>query len=198
MALLIITEPSPAETQLRNYNGSWMVQRATYQPGAGLHWAVVGLVLHDAVTANDEAALIAAIEGLAAIVAVADPRVFGQLPAVLEVNAGLAEPTHDITLHSTIRAAYVNGFIANNYSVVDQRHATVQPPLGKKWMVCNCVVAASPISQAEIDAVQASLVALAGITEAKVLSWGTVPLTATGISLAVETRMRIDPIAGGE
>lgn len=196
MTLQQITEPTAAANQMEDYNSSAMVGRASYSPAPGTKWAVVGLVLDDNMTTADEATLVVSIESLASVIAVANPRFYGVFPAILYINEGLETPTHEAWLHSTVRLSCITGFANNQFTLIEQRHTTIKPPLGKKWIVCNCVVSSLPTNQTEVNAFQTALEAIMGITTAKLLAWGIVPAISTNISVTVEARMRIDPISG--
>jgi len=189
MTLQIVTEPTAAQNQLSNYNGSSMVARSSYTPSQGANWGVIGLVLGDTVTTGDEDAIVAALEGLAGITSVADPRLWGQLPAEL-----LSGETYEAKLHTTVTLGCTAGTANNQWALQERKHATVKPPLGKKWMVCTCVLPSALTDQASVTALQGAIQAIAGITTAKVMAFGSVPNPATGIVVQVESRMRIDPV----
>jgi len=189
MTIKQITEPSAAQDQLSDYNGSSMVASSSYTPDQGTDWAVIGLLLVDAATPDDEDAIVAALKGLDSITAVANPRLWGQLPAEL-----LAGETYEAKLHVTVTTGCTAGTANNQWWLQERKHSTAKPPLGKKWIVCNCVLPAALTDQASVDALESACEAIAGITTAKIMVFGSVPSPATGIVVTVEGRMRIDEI----
>jgi len=189
MSITQITLPTAAQSQLDNYNGSRMVARSSYSVPQGTNWAIIGLVLVDAATPEDEAALVAALTGLAGISAVGDPRLWGQLPATLETG-----DTHQCKLHTTVTLGCTAGTANNNWSLQERKHATVAPPLGKKWLVVNCAVPSPLTNQMSVDTLESACEGIVGVTTAKVLAFGSVPNPATGVVVTVESRMRIDPV----
>ena len=189
MSLVQITPPTSAQTQLASYNGSGMVAHSSYNVPQGTNWAVIGLVLVDAATPADEDALVAALTGLADISTVGNPRLWGQLPESLEVG-----DTYECKLHVTVTLGCTTGTPSNKWLLQERKYTTVAPPLGKKWMVCNCVLPAALTNQASVNTLQAACAAIAGITTAKVLVCGSVPSPAAGVVVTVESRMRIDEI----
>jgi hypothetical protein len=195
MTLLQPTEPTAAQDQLNDYNSSVMVKRASYSPSAGMHYAMIGLVLADAAVPGDEATLVADIVALAGITSVGNPRFWGQIPSTLHVNPGGEDPdTHEAVLYSTANLGCVTGTTNNNFSLSDRRHGTVKPPLDKKWMVINVVLPGGFADQAAVDVLETALEGVTGVTTAKVLLFGQVPDAAVSVSLSVETRVRIDPV----
>ena len=189
MSLVQITAPSASQQQLDAYNGSQMVARSSYNTPPGKDWAVIVLVLVDAATPAAEAPLVAALEGLAGIVTVANPRLWGQLPASLEIGE-----TYECKLHVTVTTTCTTGTAENNWSLQARQHATTKPPLGKKWVVVNCIIPAALTDQASVDALESACKSIAGVTTAKVVMFGSVPNPANNIIVIVESRMRIDEI----
>ena len=196
MALDIITETSAAQQQLDAYNrASGMVRRSTYHPSAGTAWVVVGLVLADAAVPGDEATLVSAIEALAEVTTVSNPRVWGQLPAELLSNPGGGEPdTHEAVLIVVASLGATVGYGGDTNSLAMRQHESITPPAGKKWMVINAVLPAELQSAQDIDDLEMVLEGVTGVTTAEHLVGGIVPANASDVSLVIETRMRIDPV----
>jgi len=195
MTIVEIVEPSEAQRQLALYNrASDMVKRADYTPPAGTAWAVVGLVLVDAATPANETTLINAMTALAEITAVANPRIWGELPSAILINPEGGDPTHECKLCVESLLSARVGYGGDRQSLQQRKYEEVSPPLGKKWIVCNVVLAAPIAQAADIVALEAALTGIAGVTVAEHLIDGVVPENATGAKLSITTRMRIDPI----
>ena len=196
MTVLQIEETSSAQIQLRTYNeASAMIKRPTYSPPAGTAWAVVGCVLADAATPADvDSTLVPAIEALSEVTSVADPRIWGQTPATLEINPEApADPTHEIKIHCNANLSCQIGTAGDKYSYSERRSETQKPPLGKKFIILNIVVPAK-LDATSKSALEAAITGITGIMVCEHLIDGQVPDDASTVQLTIETRMRIDPI----
>jgi len=188
---------SAAQQQLSLWNESGPhVLRTTYTPTAGLSWCVVGCVMADAFDPDGhEAALVAGIVALANVTAVAQPRLYGETPATIEVNPEPPEdPTHEVVLHTSSALSCTMGPVTDRRS----KYRPVKPPVAKQWMVLNLVLT-GPLDTAGIAALEAAIEAIQiggqqAVTQCEHLIGDTVPADATGISLAIESRIRIDRI----
>jgi hypothetical protein len=196
VTLDIITETPPAQQQLDLYNkASSMVKRSTYNVNAGLSWAVVGLVLNDAVTTDDEDDLINSIMGLSEVTTVANPRFWGQTPPAILINPGGSEPdTHQTILCVESFVTGNIGYSADVRSFQDIQFESIEPPLNKKWIVCNMVVPAHLASAQMITDLETALVGVTGVTLAEHLVGGVIPDNASNTQIKITTRMRIEPI----
>lgn len=197
MTLAIITEPSAAQQQTDLFNrASRMVVTKTYTPPAGTAWTVVGMVLADAVTTDNELALVAAMTTLAEITNVANPRFWVPTPSEILINPGGGEPdTHQLVLSTEARWAGNRGYGGDVVLFDGHQYEELSPPLGKNLFVCNCRLPAKITSAQMIADLEGALVGITGINVAEHLIGDVVPVNALGVSLKITTRMRIDPIS---
>lgn len=200
MTLERITETPLDQQQVALYGrASPMVKHSTYPLSAGAAWAVIGNVLADAAVPGDEGTLVDAMEALAEITTVANPRIWGQMPAELLINAGGDPDTHEALLlvesHLTAQVGY--GDDVQDYSL--RLFEQVKLPLGKQWMLTNCRLPAELASAQNIADLEAAIVGShAGFTLAEHLIGGLVPPNASDVSLRITTRMKIVPIEAVE
>jgi len=192
---------SAAQQQLSLWNESGPhVLRTTYTPTAGLSWCVVGCVMADAFDPDaHEAALVAGIVALANVTTVAQPRVYGETPATIEVNPEPPEdPTHEVVLCVSSTLSCQVGAVDDKRDKIVKESETVKPPVAKQWMVLNLILT-DPLDTAGIAALETAIEAIQiggqqAVTKCEHLTGDTVPADATGIRLAIESRIRINRI----
>lgn len=203
MTLEIIQETDAAQQQLDLYNrASNMVKRSSYNVNAGLTWAVIGLILDDSVTTDDEATLVSAIEALSEVNVVGDPRFWGQTPSSVLINPDApADPTHEVLVYSEARVVGQIGYGADLRSFSETQVEAVKPPVNKKWLVFNAMLAAPLASAQDVLDLEAALEGIGGgtvVTKAEHLIGGTIPSNASNTSIQITTRMRIETIPPAE
>jgi hypothetical protein len=121
--------------------------------------------------------------------------VWGQLPATLLINPDPPDdPTHEAKLLVSGASSGNIGPVGDKRAWSERQMEVVKPPLGKKWLVCNCVFPASVSTAQEISDLQDALEGITGVTSAYHLIGGTMPTDVTQGQVSIEVRMRIDPI----
>jgi len=201
MAIVKATLKTAADQQLNLWNSSGPhVLRATYTPTAGMSWCVLGCVMADVFDPDaHENAVVNDIQALAAVTAVANPRLYGETPATIDINPEApADPTHEVVLLVESNLAYGVGAVNDKRGRIIRENERVKPPVGKKWLVLNCIIP-TPLDTAGIAALEAAVegVEIGGVqavTTCEHLIGDTVPSDASAISLSIEARVRIDPI----
>ena len=203
MTIVKATLKSAADQQLNLWNSSGPhVIRATYTPTAGMSWCVLGCVMADAFDPDlHETVVINGIQALAAITTVVNPRMYGETPETIECNPEGGDPTHEIVLYVSSRLAMQIGDAGpppDMHGSDRNQNERVKPPIGKQWLVLNCVMP-TPLDTAGIAALEAAVegVLISGVqavTTCEHLIGDTVPSDATSISLQIESRIRIDRI----
>lgn len=201
MTIVYATLKSEAQQQLVLWNESGPhVLNTPYTPSAGLSWCVVGCVMNDAFDPDlHENALVSAVEALAAVTLVANPRQFGATPATILINPEAPEdPTYEVVLHVGSVLSCQVGAAGDKRGRTIREHETVKPPAGKNWCVLNLVVPA-PLDTAGIAALEAAIEAIEiggqqAVTKCEHLIGDTVPGDASGITLRISSRIRIDGI----
>lgn len=195
-----IAETDAGQQQLRTYNSaSSMIKRNTWNAPAGTHWAIVGCVLADAAVPGDvDATLVPAIEALAEVTSVLDPRVWGQAPAQLLADSTPSAPT-EYELRVLVEAALSGtiGFGGDVRNISERQTEQIKPPVNKKWMVVLLTLP-SAISQAsDISDLETAIEGITGITNCEHLIDGSVPTAGEGWqggNFSATVRMRIDAV----
>ena len=200
MTIVKATLKSAADQQLTLWNSSGPhVIRATYTPTAGMSWCVLGCVMADAFDPDlHETVVINGIQALAAITSVVNPRMYGETPETIECNLEGEDPTHEVVLYVESNLSCQVGAGDDKRSRSLRENEKVNPPVGKQWLVLNCVVP-TPLDTAGIAALETAVegVLIGGVqavTTCEHLIGDTVPSDATSISLQIESRIRIDRI----
>ena len=210
MTIKKATANDSGQMQQKKFNDTGPhIVRHTYQPAAGTAFGVLGLVLADGVDIDtDEAALVAAIVLLAEVTAVANPRLYGESEADIEVNPEApADPTHGWWLGTSVDANATVGVPGRTRGHSEKESQRQLVPNGKKWFVCNMVLPANVDQDATaLAALEAALVGVTGITTARYLVGGQVRDDAKiadpenegewldKANVKVESRLRIDPL----
>ena len=210
MTIKKATANDSGQMQLKRWNDTGPhIVRHTYTPAAGTAYGVLGLVLADGVDIDtDEAALVAAMTALATVTAVANPRLYGESEASIEVNPGGEDPdTHGWWLGSSVDSSYRVGVPGRTRGHTEKESQRQLVPDGKKWLVCNMVLPAYIDEDASaVTALESALVGVTGITTARYLIGGQIRADAQiadpenegewldKANVKVESRLRIDPL----
>lgn len=192
MAVIELSEPSAAATQLNTYNsnvGGQFNLRTTF-PGvpSATAWAVIGCVFTpDPVTpAMITGTLIPGLEGLAGVTSVNGDQLLGQVPATIEAV------DHEPILHVSSSVVEVIG-AGDSFDQVSRSHETQSVPLGKWWAVVILRLPAA-LDAAGITALETAVGGIAGVDVCEHLIDGVVSPRASDASVTAAAHLRIDPV----
>lgn len=179
------------QKDLYNRANSGMVLRGTFSPPAGATWSIIGAVLSGTATTGDVATILSDIEALAGVTSVHNNFWF-QTPASLSINSE-APGSHGLFMYATANASGVQTLTGQvqNWGNRITDTMDLSSLLDSKILM---FAARLPAMLSDVTSLESAIAGVTDVTQAKVILIGEIPSDVSGVSLAVEVRMRIDSI----